>query len=108
MLDLCPPTEGLWSVELARRLCTTILEFEKQLAVAAGSGPGSATSQFIPSHCRVSYSNFRLESEQAFTKVRLFRSMGSPETLNYEDVMLSGPTQLNNTLASVPTEKPVI
>ncbi len=108
LLDLCPPAEGFWSVELARRLCSTILEFEEQLAVAAGSGTGSPTSQLALRQCRVSYHNFGAESESPITKVRLFRSMGSTETLNYEDVILSGPSKQNSTLTSVTTDRPVI
>lgn len=108
LLDLCPPTEGFWSVELARRLCTTILEFEEQLATAAGSGIGSPTSQLTSRQCRVSYHNFGAASEDLVTKVRLFRSMGNTETLNYEDVILSHPSKPNSTLTSVTTERPVM
>lgn len=108
LLDLCPPTEGFWSVELAWRLCTTILEFEEQLATAAGSAIGSPTSQLTSRQCRVSYHNFGAASEDLVTKVRLFRSMGDTETLSYEDVTLSRPTKPNSTITSATTERPVM
>lgn len=92
MLDLCPSKDGLWSVELAKRLCVSIVAFEEKLVTAAAAAEGniySTTLQVIPSHCRVTYHSFGAASELDVTNVRLFRSLEDLETLVYDDILLS-------------------
>ncbi len=86
-LDLCPPTEGLWSVETARRLCVATVDFEEQLT-ASETGNRSANSQVIPRHCRVSHHNFGAVLKRGITKVRFFRAVGGAETLTYDDLII--------------------
>lgn len=100
MLDLCPPTEGFWSVELARRLCITTTKFEEQLTVAE-TGICLAPARMLPRHCRIYYHSFVAASEQSVPKVRFFRSVGSTEILTCENVILSDRSKMNNALTSV-------
>ncbi|KAJ2966603.1 hypothetical protein NQ176_g10071 [Zarea fungicola] len=88
MLSLCPSTEGLWSVDLARRLCSAIVTFEEQLAVESG-GSAATPQHSIPRHCRVYHHSFGVLSEAGFARVRFFQSRAGMESLAYEEVSLS-------------------
>lgn len=89
MLDLCPSTEGLWSVETARRLCLATVEFEEQLmAVEKLHVLVDSDSQVIPRHCRISHHNFGTVLGHGVTKVRFFRAVGGMQPLAYDDVII--------------------
>lgn len=82
-LALCPAAESLWTVEIAQRVCATVVSFEEKLAAEACGDlhlhlPYQAT-RHIPRHCRVHYYHFgNTEQQQAGSMIlRLFRSADS-------------------------------
>nr|POF23974.1 hypothetical protein CFP56_54910 [Quercus suber] len=89
-LDLCPRTEGPWTVELARSLCTAIVTFEESKAIEDGGD--FALTRWIPEHCRVHW--YQLDPsqhpKQSIQRIlRLFRRLGDEySSFVYEDLEL--------------------
>lgn len=92
MLVCCPSAENLWTVELAQRLCATVVAFEEKLAATHDELAYQSTRD-IPWHCRVTYYSFtdaQLHQLQHGSKaLRLFRPAdGNVSAFIYDDVPL--------------------
>lgn len=92
MLACCPSAENLWTVELAQRLCATVVAFEEKLA-AEHDELAYQSTRHIPWHCRVhyySFTNAQLHQLQHGSRaLRLFRPAdGNVSAFIYDDVPL--------------------
>ncbi|KAJ3486201.1 hypothetical protein NLG97_g6664 [Lecanicillium saksenae] len=78
MLQLCPATEGIWSVDFAARLCNTIVAMEEHRAAAESRVGSELVSDLLPRHCRVAYYSFNPRSESEPITARFFQAPSGP------------------------------